>query len=659
MFYNSIILLLFLSTSIYAQSNSLLFRFNANHDFSQNISSSITANNISFEQYIDSDEATSRNTNGWGYYAPIYSIFDSANSFIESTEKVRVSFAGDHKLSGEVWFKTISKNGSLFSWNDSTQKHGIDLYLSESKLKLERRFYDTTVVLTSNKNIELNEWNHILWTLNVLGEVVTLEFYINSNLDISQTFTLDSDVGFAIVNSQVMVGRSIYKLELQNFNGVLSAINFKSYIPQVEYLNTNVPFDGSEYFGIPTYHNYNIGTINQEVDQIISHSDTQIMESAFVPYMDDDFIPQGLTNSYEDKENYYSSPMLYSSLYNKTVDGLTRRKRSIIVELDPSNNYKIRRCFQLGSELKYGHNGGLAFFNNKVYVASSSKIEIYNIPEYDSAITNSKYVNLTTSNNIYGVASIASYVTYFNDSIWVGDYVTSGNGYLKGYPLNEDGSVNNTVSPKKYMIPHKTQGATWINVEGINYLMISLSSGDGQSSIYRVPLSELSSTHVPIPDRIFKFPAGGEDLTFDEDNNLYTQSESGSKYFQKRSSSPWSTFYPFIFKISHETLFGDIVSVEDDLGRSNIESKPKVLLTSYPNPTNSMVNIEFNIKSNTKSELRIVNLLGETLKIWKSIASRSGKQHYSWDANGVASGIYLLQLISGNEIYSHKVLILK
>lgn len=652
-------LIIILNAIIIAQSNSVLFRFNANHDFSQNISSSVEVYNVEFQKYLDSVEATARNVGGWGYYAPIYSVFSENNSYLESTEKVRVSFAGDHMLSGEVWFKTDSENGSIFSWNDSTQSHGLDLYLSNSKLNLERRLKDTTLVLTSSTNFELKKWYHVIWTLDVSKADVKLEFYINNYLDISKVFTLNSDVGFAIVNSLVLIGKSDYKTELLNFNGILSAVNFKSYIPQEEYLNTNFPFDGSEYLGIPTYHNYNIGTRNEEVDQIISSTPTPIMESAIVPYMDDNFIPQGLTNSYEDNENFYPTPMVYSSLYNKTVTGITGEKASIIVEMDPNNNFNIRRCFQLNGYLKFRHNGGLAFFNNKIYVASGSRIEVYDVPKYDS-LNRNKYVSIYPgSGNLYTVNSISSFITYYNDSVWVGDYVeNSNNGYIKGYPLDENGKVINTVVPKKYKIPNRTQGVAWINVEGTEYLMISLSSGNGYSSIYRVNRSELNSSTAPTPEKVFLFPAGGEDLSFDKDKNLYAQSESGSKYFQKRTSSPWSTFYPFIYKISYETLFNDIVSVEDDYGIKQDNSSDEISLTSYPNPTNNMVNIIFNIQNQSKIVLRVVNIIGETVKKWEKL-NASGKYHISWDVNGIASGIYFLQLVSSKKIYSHKVLIMK
>lgn len=114
-----------------------------------------------------------------------------------------------------------------------------------------------------------------------------------------------------------------------------------------------------------------------------------------------------------------------------------------------------------------------------------------------------------------------------------------------------------------------------------DFLMISTSSGDGKSYIYRAPRANLSLTQTPIADRTLTFPARGEDLSFDNDQNFCTQSESGAKYSQKLTS-PWGTFYPFLFKIS-----------------------------SFPNHANGQVQIILNLNSNCTSVLRGVNVLGQ------------------------------------------------
>ncbi len=651
-------LFLFLSTIVVGQANTVLFRFNANHDFSQSASSGVEVFNVTFSEEVDSIELAARGPNGWGYYKPIKAIFSGIDSYIKSTEKVRISFAGDHKLSGEVWFYPEAEDMSILSWNDSTLSHGIDLYLDAGKVMLQRRFFDTTIVAESNSVLALDDWHYVNWTLSVSGQSVDISFYINGILDKQNLFTISSPVGFSIVNTEVQVGKSNFNTAIPFFKGRLSAVNFKSYIPQEEYLNAYLPFDGSEYFGIPTYHNYNIGTANSEADQRIAENPTPIMESVVVPFMDDDFIPQGLTNSHEDDDGVYPNPMVYSSMYNKTIDGQTRLKRSIVVEMDPNNNYKIRRCFQLAGVLRNSHVGGIAFFRNRVYVASAGMVEAYQIPEYDSTQSYEKYIDLPAqSNMLFNVASKASFITYFRDSLWVGEYWTSTPAYLSGYPLNEDGSVDTDSTPRRYRLPLRTQGVAWTNIAGTDYLMISTSGGNSSSFVYRTPRANLSANQIPVADRTLEFPAGGEDISFDKDQNLYSQSESGAKHFQKRSS-PWSTFYPFLFKISYDTMFDDITSVEE-YDNSNLGDQKEILISSYPNPANGQVEIILNVNSKSESELRIVDVLGQVVKKWLPIRPGSRQLNFTWSDSSVASGIYFLQLISNGNVFSHKMVLIK
>jgi len=212
---------LFLTSIAFGQANTILFRFNANHDFSQSVSSTVEAFSLTFSEEVDSIEFPARGLNGWGYYAPIRTIFSGIGSYMKSIEKVRVSFAGDHKLSGEVWFNPEVENMSIFSWNDPALSHGIDLYLNSGKVILERRFFDTTIVAESNSILTLNDWHYVNWTLSVSGQSVEISFYIDGAIDISNLSTLSTPVGFvSIVNFNLS---ALYK-SFEYSNGVPSLI---------------------------------------------------------------------------------------------------------------------------------------------------------------------------------------------------------------------------------------------------------------------------------------------------------------------------------------------------------------------------------------------------------------------------------------------------
>jgi len=198
--------------------------------------------------------------------------------------------------------------------------------------------------------------------------------------------------------------------------------------------------------------------------------------------------------------------------------------------------------------------------------------------------------------------------------------------------------------------------------------MISTSYGDSFSKIYRVPKTELSSTQAPTPDKIFTLPAGGEDLSFDKDKNLYSQSESGSKYFQKRSS-PWNTFYPFIYKISYETLFGDVVSVDDDQS-SELPSKFN-LFNNYPNPFNPSTTIKYSIPVESRRGvaphvmLKVYNILGSEVATLVNKKQKAGNYEVDFNANSLPSGVYFYKLqiyqtgLGRSFVESKKMILLK
>ena len=74
--------------------------------------------------------------------------------------------------------------------------------------------------------------------------------------------------------------------------------------------------------------------------------------------------------------------MIYLAMYNKTITDQTGLKNSIVIEIDPLTK-RIRRTFRLQGSLKISHVGGIAFYNNSIYVSSGSKIEVYSIPPFN------------------------------------------------------------------------------------------------------------------------------------------------------------------------------------------------------------------------------------------------------------------------------------
>ncbi len=83
------------------------------------------------------------------------------------------------------------------------------------------------------------------------------------------------------------------------------------------------------------------------------------------------------------------------------------------------------------------------------------------------------------------------------------------------------------------------------------------------------------------------------------------------------------------------------------------------LSQNYPNPFNTTTTIEFTNPKAGFVSLKIYNILGEEVKTFVSKVLTAGEHKYLWDANGLASGMYLIKLESNNNYKIIKALLLK
>ena len=84
-----------------------------------------------------------------------------------------------------------------------------------------------------------------------------------------------------------------------------------------------------------------------------------------------------------------------------------------------------------------------------------------------------------------------------------------------------------------------------------------------------------------------------------------------------------------------------------------------ILYPNYPNPFNPSTTISFSLPENGKVLLRIINILGETVKILVNEEFPSGKHQIIFNAGGLASGVYIVSLETSIQLKSQKILLLK
>lgn len=81
-------------------------------------------------------------------------------------------------------------------------------------------------------------------------------------------------------------------------------------------------------------------------------------------------------------------------------------------------------------------------------------------------------------------------------------------------------------------------------------------------------------------------------------------------------------------------------------------------LTTYPNPFNSTVRIDYELPRASDIQVNIYNTLGEEVATLFDGRSNAGTHSLSWSPN-TASGVYFVKLVSGDFVTSRKILYLR
>ncbi len=81
------------------------------------------------------------------------------------------------------------------------------------------------------------------------------------------------------------------------------------------------------------------------------------------------------------------------------------------------------------------------------------------------------------------------------------------------------------------------------------------------------------------------------------------------------------------------------------------------LLDVYPNPSSGLFKISYVSATQDKKEIRIVNQLGQLVKTIHLEQSNIGLNTIDMDVKGLIEGMYHVQLISGDEVKSRKIII--
>ncbi len=83
------------------------------------------------------------------------------------------------------------------------------------------------------------------------------------------------------------------------------------------------------------------------------------------------------------------------------------------------------------------------------------------------------------------------------------------------------------------------------------------------------------------------------------------------------------------------------------------------LSQNYPNPFNPTTTIQFSLPHSAFVSLKVFNTLGQEVSNLVAEEKAVGNYKVEWNAEGVASGVYLYRLIAGKFVETKKMLFLR
>jgi glucuronoarabinoxylan endo-1,4-beta-xylanase len=104
------------------------------------------------------------------------------------------------------------------------------------------------------------------------------------------------------------------------------------------------------------------------------------------------------------------------------------------------------------------------------------------------------------------------------------------------------------------------------------------------------------------------------------------------------------------------SLSGAVTSVDEAAPSAPFEFS---LSQNYPNPFNPTTSIEYSIAQESFVQLKIYDLLGREIKTLVHQKMRAGKHAFRFEANDLASGVYLYQLKAGDFLETKRMILIR
>ncbi len=642
------LLLFVLALTPHVQAAGVIFRYLPGQEA---LSSEIMAANVDAGPYLDPRERIARGPGGWGLAPPFTALFEAPGSTLRSASADLLSQPLGPRLTAEVWVNLTSVGGrTLLLSNRISGVGNFELGLDEATpyFTLSAGGRDLRVDAAAPVALGTSVWIAATGRFDAATQQLHLTLYVDGHFSATAIVGLQVPSPYVITRPFFVGTEATGTPEDYALEGSLDAQLFgaivRDYVADDAYLTSSIPHDGSAYLGLPAFHEYPLTGFHLPMDQRIRANQAEIRHRFFVPYANDEFVPQG-TATHVSIADGDTTALVYLSFYHLTRSGTTGLRRSIVTEMDAATGH-VRRTFRLMGTLGFSHAGGIAFVNDALYVSSSSTLERYPVPAYAGPEA-PHYIDLAADpSGTISVYGRASFVSAYNDTLWVGDWRTQSHNapYLYGYPLGADSRPVSGAEPRIYALPRSIQGVDFFEHRGQTYVFMSRNRNmsRGEAEILRVPRGRLARWTEPTPDSTIIVPYGIEDLSFFPDGTLWTNSESGADYYQK-SASAWSVFYPFVYSLPAKVVLGADVVTSSTAPLPLPAHGGRARLQAAPNPFRDTTTLTLELGAGL-ARLHVTDALGRHVEGLLDSVVAAGTRSVRWDASRYAPGLYFVVL---------------
>ncbi|MCP9291482.1 T9SS type A sorting domain-containing protein [Gracilimonas sediminicola] len=201
-----------------------------------------------------------------------------------------------------------------------------------------------------------------------------------------------------------------------------------------------------------------------------------------------------------------------------------------------------------------------------------------------------------------------------------------------------------------------------------------IDSENKESTTYQVPINVMSDQIVEAVDLSIEV---SEEIKFKGISNtqegwmLYTNRVGQAVYVSLVGSEALGTDllgiaeFEIELPVSHTVyLTGEIKANDNEaikLGRLILHEVPSefALAQNYPNPFNPVTRIKYSVPKKSDVKIVVYNLLGQEVAELVNESKDPGNYSVSWDASANASGLYVYRLISGSNVITNRMILIK